>query len=267
MGTCDLTVILPCAGEGKRLGMKIPKELYLLAPGIRLIDFTLEHLRRYYRQWEGKRSILVCLVIRRGKESVFHYAAERLAPIDTRAVEFDSRLREWPGSVYSAAAAFSSRNMVLLPDTVVQTGPEGYFTDARGRTLVEKMKESLGEGPVSFGWKSEGNRRKLENRGALRVRGERITAFQDKPRESLSRYNAFWGCYGFRRETAGELHAFLHRSVQHDSPDYRECSFFPSAGFPLHGYHDLGTWRAIHGFRKQCAGFLEDFGRDPSAVQ
>ena len=40
-----LTVILPCAGEGNRLGLTTPKELYEIIPGKRLIDFSLDQGR------------------------------------------------------------------------------------------------------------------------------------------------------------------------------------------------------------------------------
>ena len=48
-----VTIILPCAGEGKRLGAKGPKELFEIYPGKKLIDYSLEHIKAFNNRVGG----------------------------------------------------------------------------------------------------------------------------------------------------------------------------------------------------------------------
>ncbi|MCP5049152.1 MAG: hypothetical protein GY940_18430, partial [bacterium] len=67
-----ITVILPCAGEGSRMGLETPKELFEIFPGndaagksakgkpVKLIDFSLEHIRAF----PDRRALRVAVVVR-----------------------------------------------------------------------------------------------------------------------------------------------------------------------------------------------------------
>ncbi len=113
MGGEVLTVILPCAGEGNRLGLDIPKELFEIVPGTRLIDFSLNHIRAVPVGIEVK----VAVVVRPWKKEVVDYVSRKLPGTAVEAVLFDDAYSEWPGSVYSASGFFSAHNLVLLPDS------------------------------------------------------------------------------------------------------------------------------------------------------
>ena len=43
--TAEMTVILPAAGSGQRLGLDYPKELFEIVPGKKLVDFSLDHIQ------------------------------------------------------------------------------------------------------------------------------------------------------------------------------------------------------------------------------
>jgi NDP-sugar pyrophosphorylase family protein len=236
-----LTVILPCAGEGNRLGLTTPKELFEIVPGKQLIDFSLEHIRA---QGAEKVQPVVVVVIRPWKKEVAEYVKTKLPGIRVETVLFNDDYKEWPGSVYSAAAFFSQYNLVLLPDS--------YLCLGKGvpGTLMEMMLAALKNHKVVFGGVPSTDCSTLMNLGAMRVEHGIVTAFQDKPRQDLEKYNSFWGCYGFRQECGQALYEFLIKSVHYQPAPLEEQSFNPPGSIPLHSYLDLGTWENIRRFRE-----------------
>ena len=253
----EMTIILPCAGEGNRLGLKTPKELFEIfpgngSPGTRLMDFSLRHIRAF----PYKEKITVAVVIRSWKREVAAYAAGQLPGIRVKTVMFNDDYREWPGSVYSAKEVFSKNNLVLLPDSFLGLSADAKdlrVTDSTGRTLVELMSDALSVHKAVFGCVECSNRDLLKNLGAVKVEGGIVTAFQDKPVDSLDRFNGFWGCYGFRKEYGESLYHFLIHSVQHLSVSLREQPFYPPGALALGAYYDLGTWENISRFKKMAS--------------
>jgi len=261
MGGEVLTVILPCAGEGNRLGLDTPKELFEIVPGTRLIDFSLHHIaaasERIKSEIESGIEIKVAVVIRPGKEAVVEYVSRELPGITVETVLFNDVYREWPGSVYSASGSFSAHNLVLLPDSCLRLregascGAAVCFNEA-GKTLVELVSEALGDFKVVFGSVACADPNVLKSLGAMRVEGGRVTAFQDKPVQDIDGFNSFWGCYGFRGEFGKSLYGFLIQSVHHRAVSLEAQPFYPVGVVPLHSYLDLGTWESIDRFRVSC---------------
>lgn len=255
MGGEGLTVILPCAGEGNRMGLDTPKELFEIVPGTRLIDFSLNHISAASeRVASGGFRLKVAVVIRPWKEAVKEYVSQKLPGITVETVLFNDAFREWPGSVYSASGVFSHRNLVLLPDSCLRLregascGAAVCFNE-EGKTLVELVSEALEKYGVVFGSVSCTDPGVLKHLGAMRVEGGQVTVFQDKPFENLGRFNSFWGCYGFRREYGKSLYDFLIQSVDHREVSLEARPFYPVGVVPLHSYQDLGTWETIARFR------------------
>lgn len=248
-----VTIILPCAGEGERLGLKIPKELFEVVPGIRLIDFSLDHIRAF----GDKKKINVAVVVRPWKTEVAEYTARNLPGVSVKAVMFNDNYSEWPGSVYSVSS-FSENNLVLLPDSCLRLSenpscdPSTCF-DENGKTLVELAMEALREYGVAFGYVKCTDPQVLKSLGAMRVEGREVCAFQDKPAQNLEQYNSFWGCYAFRKEHARALYDFLIRSVRHQPVSLEEQPFCPVGTVPLRSYRDLGTWERIDQFRRELS--------------
>lgn len=248
----DLTVILPCAGEGNRLGLGTPKELFEIFPGVRLIDFSLNHILAAYER--TKTTVTAAVVIRPWKQEVAEYVSRRLPGITVETVLFDDAYREWPGSVYSASGVFSHYNLVLLPDSCLRLREgRGCFMDTcfneEGKALVELISEALEDFNVVFGSVGCTDPEILKNLGAMRVEGSRVTAFQDKPSQDSHSYNSFWGCYGFRKEYGKSLYEFLIQSVHHEAVSFKAQPFYPVGAVPLYSYQDLGTWESIDRFR------------------
>lgn len=255
-----LTIILPCAGQGSRLDLKSPKELFEIVPGTRLIDFSLRHIWAVYEK-EGKShlpsiSIKIAVVTRPWKVEVVEFISRKLPEIIVETVMFNNAFSEWPGSVYSASEFFSENNLVLLPDSYLRLS-EGSscnfstcFND-NGETLVQRVLNALKEYKVVFGSVKCTEKKILKQLGAMRVEDGEVSALQDKPSQNLEQFNSFWGCYGFRKEYGRAIYDFLIKSVQHLPVSLKEQPFFPIGTIPLYSYRDLGTWENIKRFRQE----------------
>lgn len=244
-----LTVILPCAGEGSRLDLKTPKELFEIVPGTLLIDFSLDHIRA-----KGNK-IKVAVVIQPWKMEVAEYVSQKLPGITVQTVLFNDAYSEWPGSIYSSSEVFSENNLVLFPDSCLslrertRSDISTCFND-RGETLGEMILKALKLYKVVFGYIKCTDPEVLKNLGSLRVEAGEVTEFQDKPFKNLELFNSFWGCCGFRKEYGKALYDFLIGSVRHQSVPLSEQSFHPAGAIDLHSYIDLGTWENIRKFQE-----------------
>jgi hypothetical protein len=248
----EMTVILPCAGSGKRLGLERPKELFEIFPGLCLIDFSLAHIRAA----STNAVIRIAVVIRPWKAEVVDYVRHKLPGVKVDAALFDDVYEEWPGSVYSARGTFSTHNLVLLPDSVLNVSkrmgehlPVCY--DAAGASLVDLISKALLKHEVVFGGIKCRDGRVLKKLGALRMENGIVTAFQDKPGELFEQYNGFWGCYAFQKEAGWDLYNFLVNSVRHQPVSLQDQPFYPPGAVLFESYTDLGTWPAVREFRQR----------------
>lgn len=243
-----LTIILPSAGLGERLGVNKPKELLEIYKGLPLIQFALQHMLVSL----GKECLplKVAVVIRKGKELVVDYVRGVLPQeVEVCAVYADPRWEEWPGSIYSAREQYSELNLVLLPDSFISLSETDWQRTRDKQTLLDLAVSGLERSQVVFGTLACDDKETLSQLGAVRRdAGGEITAFQDKPSDPTG-FNAFWGCFAFRSEVSETLYRFLSESVRHANPDYSAQSFFPAQSFSLADYADLGTWDAIEAFR------------------
>lgn len=256
-----LSLILPCAGEGKRLGLSLPKELYEIIPRTKIIDFSLSHIFYAIKQNpQLKKYLKIIVVIKKGKEDVFEHVKNELKNIQTNCVYFNNHYHEWPGSVYSANKKLSEWNLVLLPDSVISLSKKSPFQNLQAKNLIEQCIEHIQKHSVVLGIMKCQDLKKLTHLGACYVKNNTIQKFQDKPNENLTQYNSFWGCYGFQKNVAKELYQFLWESVQHKKNDYVKKSFYPMVSFTMNNYYDLGTWESIQQFKKSrlIARFLQD---------
>lgn len=253
-----ITFILPCAGSGRRLGYEGHKELFPILPDVRLIDFSLEHIREV-RRWVSEHpswELRVAVVIQPWKSEVSDYVAGSLPGIKVVSVMFDHALHEWPGSVHSARNLYGDINLVLLPDSRLSLSPEEMTRDMQGKSLIERVIETMQNRDVVFGYVQCGDPSVLQRLGALHVIQEDadsgiIDRFQDKPDEDFASYNGYWCCYAFRAAAGEPLYSFLHRSVMHEPANILEEGFHPASAFPVYGYLDLGTRQAVDLFRSQ----------------
>lgn len=248
-----LSVILPCAGEGRRLGASGPKELHEAEPGIPLIQYSLDLLMQTPPELAAKTQVVV--VIRSGKESVVSRVIEQLEGTVMRvvAVSFDPELHEWPGSIHSAREHFSESNVVLLPDSfLVLSSLDRSAWLRRGVrvTLLEGMIEALSYHSLVFGVKRSHDEAELRQFGALMLDEDaRVSGLQDKPTD-VRAFNAIWCCLGFQRSIAGELHPMLMQSLTSGLHENMcgQSACFPAGSIDVQEYFDLGTPERIERF-------------------
>lgn len=255
MADKELTIILPCAGDGRRLGLDTPKELFEIVPGTRLIDFSLKHILAAPQ----KEKIIIAVVIRPWKTEVVEYVSRQLPGMPMETVIFNDNYREWPGSVYSAKDVFSKNNLVLLPDSFLSLSADSKLenpavTGSNARTLVELVEDALSRCKVVFGCIKCTDVKVLETLGAVRMENDILTAFQDKPRsnELPGQFNGYWGCYAFEKEMGKPLYDFLIHSVLHQPLPLEAQPFYPPGVIPIGEYYDLGTWENIERFKKEA---------------
>jgi hypothetical protein len=227
-----LNVILPCAGEGTRLGLPYPKELHHVASGVSLIDLSLQRLYPY-RHLVGR--ITITLTAR--KADLVRCVAKWRSVFPFAFTYFDERNEEWPGSILSAEPLFMDRNVVLLPDSLV--------IETAQHPLAPSFDHLLQDHDLVFGVMREESQR-LRSLGALRLEADgRVTAFCDKPVDHLERFNGFWGTFGFTGDTGRRILEVMTASVQRHPVSFETLHLRGPVGFPLLGYHDLGVWEQL----------------------
>lgn len=244
----EITIVLPCAGEGTRMNLNYPKELFEIFSGKKLIDFSIGHIK--YFLFRSDISVKIVVVISKEKEQVFEYVNDRLSEANVIPVFFNEEFREWPGSVYSANSHFSEANVVLLPDSFISLSKTDRFSDEKGKGIIEKALKILEDRTVVFGVKKCLDPDILKNLGAVSTMEDRIELLIDKPLKNDKRLNGFWGVYGFRKEVSPELYKFLIRTVEKKKIDIRMQKFFPPGFFFIENYFDLGTKEAVEIFRR-----------------
>lgn len=253
MNEKSIAVILPCAGEGRRLGLDYPKELYQIHDKTKLIDFSLRHIRVFLDSeayLSGSLDFHIIVVIRPGKEKVYEYVNDLFPDITVDKVMFNNDYREWPGSVYSANSIFQDYNLVFLPDNYLKFHSDNIYMNEKGNTIIGSALARMDQFTVIFGYISCDQSQTLASLGALKVGDDnRVIDFQDKPDLEYERYNAFWGCYGFRKGYGARLYGFLINSLDHKLRKKNESQFFPFGAFKIEAHFDLGTWESIKNFR------------------
>ena len=218
-----LTVVIPCAGMGTRLGLPYPKEMLVVGANTALIDLSLRQLAPHAATIRS-----VVIVIEPSKHELVGYLEKWRDVLPLHFAFFNTRYYEWAGSVLSAEALFGESNLVLLPDSLVQPAP--------GLPLVPTMLEFLSRYGLVFGYVPEERYERLRALGALAVTAQgAVEEFCDKPSSRLEKYNGFWGIFGFRRDAAPSVLRTMMASIAKET--VRVADFQTAVGaFPLQGY-------------------------------
>lgn len=236
-------VIVPAAGAGSRLGLPYPKEIHRIVEGVSLIDFSLGHVLADPHLFEA-----LTVVIVPGKEAVVRYVRGAApAGVAVNSAVFNDSYTEWAGSILSAEAHFRPRNVVLLPDS--------RLTVDGSATLARRYTAAFDQGcDVVFAYLPTGDPSALTRLGALRVDGDSVVEFCDKPApEQASRFNGFWGSFGFVSEAGPALLRLMMDSIARHPVDLGSLGLRVGA-FPIDAYEDLGTWPAIRDFQRRASG-------------
>ncbi|WP_406131275.1 hypothetical protein [Streptomyces sp. NBC_00989] len=194
----DVSIILPCAGFATRFGAPYSKELHCLAPGVTVLDRSLEAVVEL-----AKSGLNVRLVVVFGthKLDTVSYLARYAEIFQMVFVYQDQSLEpDLDGAIRSALPMTRGPVALVLPDIVVSgAGSAGVLLAALRQTEVA-------------GWSvvaaKERDPDTLRQMGALAVtQGDDIStvrAATDKPSDP-SGFNAFWGMVAATEEQAHRL--------------------------------------------------------------
>ncbi|MFF3499665.1 hypothetical protein [Streptomyces sp. NPDC003247] len=204
----DVTVVLPCAGLGVRFGAPYSKELHCLAPGVSVIDRSLETVVELAG---SGLEVRVVVVFRAHKLDVVAHLAHYTRDVRMVFVYQDESFGDDLGGAIRTALPLAEGHVVLvLPDiTLHGPGSEGSLVEAVRRT------------PAS-GWCVVAARTgpdALTELGALRLDGHgdgtRVVAAEEKPARPDG-YNAAWAMVVASPEEAHRLPDIASRGA--DSP-------------------------------------------------
>ncbi|MFD6341134.1 MULTISPECIES: hypothetical protein [unclassified Streptomyces] len=194
----DVSVILPCAGFGTRFGAPYSKELHCLAPGVTVLDRSLEAVVEL-----AKSGLHVRLVVVFGthKLDTVSYLARYAETFQMVFVYQDESFEPGlDGAIRSALPMTHGPVALVLPDIVITgAGSTGSLLAALRQTEVAGWSVIAAE---------ERDPDTLRQMGALAVveRGgvATVEAATDKPADP-SGFNAFWGMVAVTAEEAHRL--------------------------------------------------------------
>ncbi|WP_399094276.1 NTP transferase domain-containing protein [Streptomyces sp. BBFR2] len=202
----DVSVILPCAGFGTRFSAPYPKELHSLAPGVTVLDRSLEAVVALAGSGLAVRLVVV---IGPHKLDTVRYLA-RYA--DTFQLVFvyqdDVGAPGLDGAIRSALPLTRGPVALVLPDMVL-TGP-----DSAGSLLAAVRRTG------TAGWSvvatEERDPAVLRQMGALAVTGEggvlTVRTAAEKPSDPTG-FHAFWGMVTATEDEAHRLPDVVREGV------------------------------------------------------
>ena len=234
-----LTVIIPAAGQGSRLGLPYSKEILRVSEGQSLIDFSFDFFKDY-----GRKDVEFIIVFNEFKLDIVKYLSKYKDRFNISFTYQNPNEQEYTGAIKSARHLFGEHNVVLLPDTLMQLSP--------GVDLFKAIESSLTETGFTFFYKKENNPAMLKTKGALSVTEDSIIeTYEDKPEEKLERFNAFWCSFAFRKRAFDQCIAFMEKSTLRQRVTVDEIKNTPlylSKGIEVEDYIDLGTWPELTRF-------------------
>lgn len=205
----DVSVILPCAGFGTRFGAPYSKELHCLAPGVTVLDRSLEAVVELAKSGLDVRLVVV---FRAHKLDTVSYLA-RYAEIFQMVFVYQDESFEpgLDGAIRSALPMTQGPVALVLPDIVVEGA------DSTGSLLAALQHVNVaGWSVVAAEERDPGTLRQM---GALTVaEGDGVVtvgAAAEKPVDA-SGFNAFWGMVAVAEEEAHRLPDVVSKEV--DSP-------------------------------------------------
>ncbi len=191
----DVSVVLPCAGFGTRFGAPYPKELHSLAPGVTVLDRSLEGVVALADSGLEVRLVVVC---RPHKLDTVSYLARYAGKFQIVFVFQDEAFEPGlEGAIRSALPMTHGPVALVLPDIVV-SGAESLLSAVRQLSTTDWSVVAVEERDSGV----------LREMGALAVTGEngvaKVEAAAEKPDDPTG-FNAFWGMVAVSEHEAHRL--------------------------------------------------------------
>ena len=237
----DLTVILPCAGEGTRLSLPYPKEIHSIEKNKSLIDYSFDLFSNY-----GRRDVQFVITLNENKTELVKYLSRYKSRFDISFTFFNPAETEYTGSIKSAKHLFGEKNLVLLPDT--------FLKMKSSQDIVNLVSDSLNETGFTFFYKKENDHGMLRTKGSLSIdENNLVQEYEDKPQEDLNNFNAFWTAFAFRKRVFDNCIEFMEKStLKHRLlvGEIKNTPIYKSKAIEVEDYVDLGTWEQIYKFNQ-----------------
>jgi NDP-sugar pyrophosphorylase family protein len=235
----DLTVILPCAGEGTRLSLPFPKEVFSIEKHKSLIDYSFDLFSNY-----GRRDVQFIITLNENKTEIVKYLSRYKHRFNISFTYFNPTETEYTGSIKSAKHLFGEKNLVLLPDT--------FLKMKTSEDILDLVDNSLNETGFTFFFKREKSPDMLRTKGALVISEDnQVIDYEDKPQENLERFNAFWCAFSFRKRVFDSCIEFMEKSTLNHRllvDEIKNTPIYNSKAIEVDEYIDLGTWEQIYKF-------------------
>jgi Nucleotidyl transferase len=234
LDTGGVTVVLPAGGLGSRLGMPISKELLPVPPHTTAIDRVVDVALR------AKAVTLVVAVVRRHKTDIVDhlagYAEQRILAITHQGPD----VTEPCGATMSAAHLFSERNVMLLPDHVLE------FSDYR--SPVTELIDCLEFAPFAFMAADVGQVPWADRAGVIKVarhQGRKIVTDYAEHPDNPADYDGVWAGIAFRRDVAAAALSAMERTKRGEPVSHaelRDAGIVGAATVWIDRYLDIGEW-------------------------
>jgi len=202
----DVSIILPCAGLGTRFGAPYAKELHCLAPGVTVLDRSLETVVELAK---GGAAVRVVVVFGPHKLDTVRYLARYAGILQLVFVYQDNDTEPGlDGAIRCALPMTRGPVALVLPDIVVSS--------AGSLREVLRLTDASAWGVVAA---KEHDPVILRQMGALTVDGEdgvvTVEAAAEKPADPAG-FNALWGIVAVNEDEAHRLPDVARRDA--DSP-------------------------------------------------
>lgn len=235
----NLTVILPCAGEGTRLSLPYPKEIFSIEKNKSLIDYSFDLFSNY-----GRKDVEFVITINENKTDLVKYLSKYKHRFNISFTYFNPVETEYTGSIKSAKHLFGEKNIVLLPDTFLKL--------KTSEDILELVNNSLNETGFTFFFKRENSTEMLKTKGALVISEDnQVLEYEDKPQENFEKFNAFWCSFAFRKRVFDSCIEFMEKSTLNHRllvDEIKNTPIYNSKAIEVDEYIDLGTWEQIYKF-------------------
>lgn len=233
-----LTVVLPCAGNAKRLGVPFSKEIFPIDQNQSLIDLTIGLFKGCTRT-----QVSFVVIITENKLDVVRYLSKYKSYFDITFTFFNPDYYEFPGSIQSAKHLFGDHNLILFPDSLL--------TLKNGESLYDLAINKFDEHASFLLCKETSDQDYMKKKGCVLINErQQIIDYEDKPL-AVEGFNAVWCGLGFSLVEADSIIHFI-KSGTLKLPGYKECFFnskiYKSNPIVVNDYIDLGTWEDLKFF-------------------
>lgn len=238
MGMRKISIIIPCAGRGTRLGIPYPKEMFALEADKVLIDYCFEMLR------ELKDRVCIVVIISKEKMELVNYLSKYTEEYEIIFLYQKPQCAELLGAIESAKHYFSDVNILMLPDIrIVDSDVANHMNSIILKTDAEGM---------VFGAVREKRLEIIERMGALKTMDDRVISFKDKPRDGVNEFDSFWVMLSWVGERSDEFLEQLGRIYQtSDKFIFSNSLFYQKPVIFFQQAMDMGVWENIYDYQNR----------------